>query len=348
MPGIETKEKKGQVIPFIQDGGYFYKKGIEAYQNQQIERAVQYFKRAIRVEPEEPVFSCQLAIVLSERGEYEASNDYLTKIKTDIDPSMSECYFFLANNMAHLGKLEEAKENLEVYLKIDEEGEFSEDAESLLDMVNNQLRESGEKVIPAKEKLDDFHFIGLLNSGRYAEAEEEARKQMAAVPSHWNLYVYLAEALMYQNRQKEAEQILKDLLVKDEPNFLAQCQMAVLLYQNNDPQASVWISNIINLRPMDHFHCYFLGRSLLFAGEYQKAYEWYAKLLNKKLLPGFHDFYHQMALLSWHTGNKEAARNLWVSIESEEPEKKQLTQTFIKEIDNGNEPPRDISRFLYR
>ncbi len=108
----DVQDNKAEVIPFMQEGSFFYKKGIEAYQNKKVDRSLHYIKKAIQLEPEEPVFLCQMAIVLSEEGDYEASNQWLNKIKNDVDPYMSECYFFLANNQAHTGEFQEAKENV--------------------------------------------------------------------------------------------------------------------------------------------------------------------------------------------------------------------------------------------
>lgn len=349
MPQAGTKKRTGQVIPFIQDGGYFYKKGIEAYQKKQTDRAVSYFERAIRLEPEEPVFMCQLAIVFSEQGDYEASNDLLYKIKHHVDPFMSECYFFIANNMAHLGEFEEAKENLEAYLNMDEEGEFAEDAVSLLDMINGQLKELGGALTPSqKDKQSGFYLLGLLNKGDYVSAEQEVRQRIAESPQDWDSYVYLAEALMYQNQWHEAERILKDLLLKEEPNFLAQCEMAVLLQLKRDSEAGMWVRNLINLRPMRDLDCYFLARSLSLTGEYEIAYSWYRRLFKINALPELPHILHQMAVLAWHCRDVKEARRLWEKIREEDTEKRGLATFLLGELDKGSRPGNDKKQFLYR
>jgi tetratricopeptide (TPR) repeat protein len=352
MPIIGTNEKNGQVIPFMQDGGYFYKKGIEAYQKQSVDRAIQFFERAISIEPEEPVFICQLAIVLSEEGNYEASNDWLYKIKNEIDSSMSECYFFLANNLAHLGDFENAKINLETYLDIDEDGEFAEDAESLLEMINNQQddsEESSEIVVDAEpENNINFSIIELLNCGEYERAEEEARQVIAANPNHWNVYVYLAEVLMNQGQLEDAKSMLKDLLLKEEPNLLASCQMTVLLHRQNDSQASDLIENLVNLRPMSDWDRYFVARSLYLVGEYRTSYAWYNKLLFKGnfMFEQFH-IMHQRAMLAWHCGDVTVAKKIWAKIKKEDPDKQPLADERLNHIEMGISPSKDTEQFLY-
>lgn len=352
MPSIGTKEGNGQVIPFMQDGGYFYKKGIEAYQNKSISRAIQFFERAIRIEPNEPVFVCQLAIVLSEEGNYEASNEWLYKIKNEIDSSMSECYFFLANNLAHLGEFEQAKINLETYLDIDEDGEFFEDAESLLEMLSNQQDEVDSLVEIEEdnpEKKVTFSILKLLNSGEYAEAEEAARQEIAANPEHWNVYVYLAEALMNRDELEEAESILNNLLLKEEPNLLANCQMTVLLHQLNDPETSVRIENLLNLRPMDNLDQYFLARSLYVVGEYRTSYAWYNKLLlNEYSLLEYSHVKHQWAMLAWHCGDISLSKKIWNGIKQVDPANQAIADERLRQIEEGISPSKDMKQFLYR
>jgi len=351
MPIIGTKEKNGQVIPFMQDGGYFYKKGIEAYQNQSVERAIQFFERAIRVEPEEPVFVCQLAIVLSEEGNYEASNEWLYKIKNEIDSSMSECYFFLANNLAHLGEFEQAKINLEMYLDIDEDGEFAEDAESLLDMINNQDDSTDFTEMLGEDKPEDiinFSIIKLLNCGEFVLAEEEARQELAVNPNQWNVYVYLAEALMNQGQIEEAESMLKDLLLKEEPNLLANCQMTILLHQQNAPQSKVWIENLVNLRPLGDWDCYFLARTLYAVGEYRMSYAWYNKLsLNHYSIFEHSHIKHQRAMLAWHCGDVAVSKSIWTKIKKEDPDKQPLVDERLSQINEGFSPSKDMKQFLF-
>lgn len=351
MPSIKTKEGNGQVIPFMQDGGYFYKKGIEAYQNKSINRAIQFFERAIRIEPDEPVFVCQLAIVLSEEGDYEASNEWLYKIKNEIDSSMSECYFFLANNLAHLGEFEQAKLNLQTYLEIDEEGEFFEDAESLLEMLNHQQDEvdSLEEIVEERpQQKVNFSILKLLNSGEYAEAEEEARQEIAVNPEHWNVYVYLAEALINRDQMEEAESILNNLLLKEEPNLLASCQMTVLRQQLNDPQASVWIENLVNLRPMDDWDQYFLARSLYAVGEYRTSYAWYTKLLSRYSLFDCSHIKHQWAMVAWHCGDISLSKKIWNDIKEQDPANQAIADERLSQIEAGISPSKDKKQFLYR
>ena len=318
------KHKRGQVIPFIQDGAYCYKKGIEAYQNRQIDQAIQYIERAIRMEPEEPVFLCQLAIVLSEKGDFEKANEWLEKVITDIDESMSECYFFIANNLAHLGHFDLARLRLKKYLKMEPDGEFSEDAQSLLYMIDEEGTEFEDDeedfefiVSPAEKIVDD------LNKGNYQGAEKEARGYIMEHSQEWDMYAYLAESLLFQGEIEEARSILKDLLIKSEPNFLAQCLMTTLLTINDEPEKDLWVNNLKDLRPMQDWHSYYLAKTLFNVGEYSISYKIFRKLYRGSAFRKTPAYFHQMAITAWKNGQQEKAQQL-------------LEKTRLLDYDNEN------------
>ncbi len=309
MREMNQEKKKGQIIPFMQDGAYFYKKGIQAYQNRQVDQAVHYIQRAVRLDPEEPVFLCQLAIVLAEKGEFEKANDWLEKVINEVDETMSECYFFMANNLAHLGHFELAKLRLKKYLKMEPDGEFAEDAQSLLYMIEEEggeLEDELDELDPVPtplEKIADY-----LNKGNYEWAEKEARGYILEHSKEWDVYAYLAESLMNQGKTEEARSILKDLLIKEDPNFLAQCLMAVLIKKNGEQESQIWINNLKYLRPMKDWHTYYLAKTMFFVGEYEVSYKLFQRLYRGSDFRKTPAFFHQLGIAAWKNGHKEKAQ----------------------------------------
>ncbi|WP_257010011.1 tetratricopeptide repeat protein [Evansella halocellulosilytica] len=329
---MEVNEKRGQIIPFLQNGAYFYKKGIEAYQNRKIDHAIQYIERAIRMEPDEPVFKCQLAIIRAEQGLYEEANVILEElILNKDDDTLSESHFFYANNLAHLGQLKSANQHLHKYLELDPDGEFSEDAYSLLDMIDSELLLNEDEVEQVQSGPEDM-IIDYLNKGNNEWAEKEARGHLTKHPKEWDVYAYLAESLMNQGQEDEAESILKDLLLKNEPNFLAQCLMAQLLKKNNEEQAGIWVDNLIDLRPMNDWHQYYLAKTLFFLAEYDQSYRWYQKLSRKSSFHKFPAFYHQMAVIAWMNKDKKAAEKLWEKTKKLDPERSDIIDEYLTSL----------------
>ena len=74
------------------------------------DKALKYFRRAVEYEPDNPVNHCNMAGILSEMGNYEESNRILQSIVDELDPEMTECHFYMANNFANMEKYEAAED----------------------------------------------------------------------------------------------------------------------------------------------------------------------------------------------------------------------------------------------
>uniref|UniRef100_UPI0030C7BA21 tetratricopeptide repeat protein n=1 Tax=Enterococcus faecium TaxID=1352 RepID=UPI0030C7BA21 len=137
-------KQKGQLLSFVPTGEYYFTKGIKAYHRRDLQRAHKYFSRAMQLEPGEPMIVCQLAIVLTEMGDYQQSIRLLHMILEDLDEEMAECQYFLANNYAHLGLFKDAYHHANLYLELNRDGEFADDAEELLDLIMLEAEETDE------------------------------------------------------------------------------------------------------------------------------------------------------------------------------------------------------------
>ncbi|MGX1402060.1 tetratricopeptide (TPR) repeat protein [Bradyrhizobium japonicum] len=125
----------GKILSFVPTGEYYFKKGIKAYHRRDFYKAKKYLARALQLEPGEPMIACQLAIVSTELGEFENSNRLLHQILEDLDQELVECHYFLANNYAHLGYFKDAYHHAQLYLQMDPDGDFADDAEELLELL---------------------------------------------------------------------------------------------------------------------------------------------------------------------------------------------------------------------
>ena len=90
-------------MSFNPTGEYYFTLGLKAFQRREFQKAIKYLKRAMNLEPGEPMIVCQLAIIYTEIGEFHQSNELLHSILEELDEEMVECHYFLANNYAHLG-----------------------------------------------------------------------------------------------------------------------------------------------------------------------------------------------------------------------------------------------------
>src|SRR5690606_8838798 len=129
-------------------------RAVQSLDRYHYDKALKYFRRAVEYEPENPVNHCNMAGILSEMGRYEESNDILRSVLDQIDPAMTECYYYLANNYANMELYEAAEEALVSYLENDEEGQFLEEADELLDLLGYELnRPTKITTIKSKENM---------------------------------------------------------------------------------------------------------------------------------------------------------------------------------------------------
>ena len=90
---------KGQLLSFTPTGEYYFTIGLKAFQRRDFQKAIKYLKRAMHLEPGEPMIVCQLAIIYTELGDYQQSNQLLHFILEELDEEMVECHFFLLITM---------------------------------------------------------------------------------------------------------------------------------------------------------------------------------------------------------------------------------------------------------
>lgn len=140
------------IIPMKLDATFFFEKAVQSMDRYRYDKALKYFKRAAEYEPENPVNHCNLAGLLSEMGNYEESNKILQNVLDVIDPSMTECYFYMANNFANMENYESAEKAIVHYLENDPNGQFLEESEEMMEppATSSTVRRSWLRLSPGK------------------------------------------------------------------------------------------------------------------------------------------------------------------------------------------------------
>ena len=230
---IDHSEKLAAVIPFYQNGDYYFRKGISAYKKQNMKKAVKFIEKAIKIEQDEPVFHCQLAAILAEIGEYERSNEILQYVLLEIDETMDECYFFMANNYAHLGLFEKAETAAKEYMKRRPSGEFYADSTDLLDLLDFE-RDDEDYEEEDELILEYDQAVSLLSDGNYDKAVVHLEQMTKQYPTYWAAYNLLAQALFKVNNYQQAINVCHQILQEDEGNLTARCNLAMIYYKTGN------------------------------------------------------------------------------------------------------------------
>lgn len=195
----------------------------------QYDKALKNFRKAVEYEPENPVNHCNVAGVLSEMGNYEASNDILTHVLENIDPGMTECYFYMANNFANMESYEEAERSLVTYLEEDVNGEFLAESEELMELLQYELDRPAPLIrIRSREGVIEHERArALLEEGKFTQAVTLLEEIVSNTPDFLAAHNNLALAYFYMGRFTKAKECIMRVLEQDSGNLHALCNLAI-------------------------------------------------------------------------------------------------------------------------
>lgn len=140
-----------KVIPFMQTSSYYFEKGNHYFQKNKLEKALLFFKKAIEIEPDNPLYHYNQACLLSRMGHLEKANKIFSHIVNKMDPSLTGCYFLIAINYGLMNEVDKARYYLNLYLQVSPQGEMAEEAEDILfalTEVDRELISAGRGNIP--------------------------------------------------------------------------------------------------------------------------------------------------------------------------------------------------------
>jgi tetratricopeptide (TPR) repeat protein len=315
---IEATKEKAIIIPFHIDGEHFFKKGLRAYRNREFDRAINLLKRAHEIDPEEPIILCQLAAVLSETGQYQLSNEYLKIVIEELDREMVECYYFISNNYAHLGLFQEAKKHALKYLEVSPEGEFVEEIEDLLEVLNIESDTDDEE--------DDIIFLQdhareLMEAEEFDRAIDILNELLKSHPQFWSAHNNLALAHFYIGETDKALELLDEVLIKNPGNLHAMCNKLVIYYYlRNDRNVENLVNQLKVVHPILTEHRYKLGATFGLVGQYELAFPWLLSL-KRAGFEGDATFYYWLSHAAYHMKHDNLASYSWKKVMALQPEK---------------------------
>lgn len=309
----KVHEKKAKVIPFFKTGEEYFEKALKAYQYKDLYKAKRYLQRASELDRDEPLILYQLATILNDLGEYKESNELLLHIINDLDSTMVNCYYVIANNFAHLGLFQEAYKYVQCYLEEDVTGELLEEAEELEDLLSIDL-ESDEEYEEDALILKQEQAKQLLQDAQFEKAIQLLEEIIRDYPEFWSAYNNLALAHFYLNETDKAIGLLDEVLEKNPGNLHALCNQLVFhYYGHNQNIVNYLIQQLSCVYPLSLEHQYKLGSTFALVGEYKLAYGW-LKSLYKKGFQADSSFHYWLSYAAYHVGFEQFAKDIWKNV----------------------------------
>ena len=235
----------------------------------------------------------------------------------------SEIVFFLAEVNAHLGNFVEANKFAKMYLEMDIQGEYTEEAMEIVDFTEQEDIVSLQVDAPSSEAL----FLQeksrrLMEQGKFAEAVELLESIVVDHPDFWAAFNNLALAYFYIGEEEQAKALLHDVLNENRGNIHALCNLAVIhYYEKNEEELEEIVELLKKINPYFVEHRYKLGATFALIGKYEQAFKWLKKLTDEKVLKGIQDFISGYLIPLISLAMKRLSRNAWKALLKIDPEK---------------------------
>lgn len=324
MDRKERTANSGQlnIINLKLDATFFFERAVQSLDRFHYDKALRYFRRAAEYEPYNPVNHCNLAGIYSELGNYEESNRILRMILENIDPDMTECFYYMANNYANMEQFERAEEQLVQYLELDPNGTFLEEAEEMMEMLSFELRRPTElRYIKCREHLIEHDQARtLLEEGRFAEATRKLEKLVKQNPSFLAARNNLSLAYYYMGDFKQCIATIREVLELDAGNLHALCNLAVVLQQSKRYGELVELRQLLSkLYPFHMDYTYKLATTLGILGEQEGAYRHFVRLIRSGMHYEEPSVLHFAAVAAFNLGRLDDARRQWKLLKKHHP-----------------------------
>ncbi len=319
----ENNVENGNVIPVTLDANFFFERAVRSLDRFQYDKALKNFRKAVEYEPENPVNHCNMAGILSEMGKYEASNDILAHVLEEIDPSMTECHFYMANNYANMESFEEAERSLVTYLQEDASGEFMAESEELMELLQYELNRPAPLVrIRSREGVVEHDRArSLLEEGKFPQAVALLEEIVQNIPDFLAAHNNLALAYFYMGRFAKAKECLGEVLAQDPGNLHALCNMAIFLQYAGDREQLAGLVRMLEATvPFHQEHVFKMATTMGILGKHRTAYGHFRRLLKDEEVGGDASLYHYCAAAASNSGLESEAVRCWQLAAKLDPE----------------------------
>ncbi|MNZ44344.1 tetratricopeptide repeat protein [compost metagenome] len=349
MERTSEYEENGNVIPVTLNANFFFERAVRSLDRFQYDKALKNFRKAVEYEPENPVNHCNVAGVLSEMGNYEASNDILTHVLENIDPGMTECYFYMANNFANMESYEEAERSLVTYLEEDVNGEFLAESEELMELLQYELDRPAPLIrIRSREGVIEHERArALLEEGKFTQAVTLLEEIVSNTPDFLAAHNNLALAYFYMGRFTKAKECIMRVLEQDSGNLHALCNLAIFLqYEGDRGQLAGLLRLLETTIPFHQEHLFKMATTMGILGRHRTAYGHFRRLLKDEEVGGDASLYHYCAAAASNSGLYAEAQRCWQKAAKLDPESA-VPRFFLAQLQQAQREGKALSPISY-
>ncbi|SET10452.1 Tetratricopeptide repeat-containing protein [Oceanobacillus limi] len=308
-------QKRNNLIPFIPDGDFYFTKGVEAFRKKKFEVALKWMNKAVEAVPKDPLYQCQMSIIYTEIGSYHKANQILTDVLQTSGNQYVDCYYLLANNYAHLGLLNDARKYAKSYLDLEPNGDFSEEAKSLIELMEFEDDDEEEDFGPPLEDEDEL--LIYQETAFYHLEHKEWEKALLVLeemqtlfPEHKTIKHEYAHALFFDGEKEEAIKMEEDNIQEDPFNLYSHTNLATFYYETNQEAYQLHIRALLNVYPIHEQQKLRIATTLARTGYFEEAYTRF-RMLSKAVVKSHISYYRWYSLAAFQLGEIDKANSIW-------------------------------------
>ena len=326
----EKQKVKNNIVSFIPNGDYYFKKALKAIERDQMERAYKYIKRAAELSPDDSHVLMHYGLLEMDAQNFEKAYE-LIHTAYCIEPDNPEIIYNLAEVSGCLGIMSDAKKYAEKYLSMQPDGIYAIDAKEIIEYVEFEQTEFEDM---DDQSYDQYSVLEkarrLMDNRHISEAIELLENLIEEFPDFWKAYNILALAYFNVGDLEQSKALLNHVLRENSGNLQALCNLAIIAYYENEQEKLENIVNVLKkINPFDFENRYKLGATYALIGEYELAYKWLQSMM-KRMAPSDSGFYYWLAQAAYFTNRIKEAERAWNILIEIDPSKK------------GNEPWRNV------
>lgn len=304
--------KNNNVIPFERGAQFYFDLSYKHQQTGRLKTALRYIEKAVRIKPNDSFMQFNYAGLLAELGHIEHSSEVLLNIVNNIDPDYDECYFGLGCNYLQLQKIKKSVEYFEKYVDLAPFGDFVEEAENLIEMLNMIKDANNDLDDEELEKIYKIEEDGIkfLERREYEKAlknfDEVVKKLPNAIPAKNNLSL----TNYYLGKIDKAIEIAQEVIEYEPLNIHANCNLCIYYNKlgiNNLLERHIRI--IRKLHSDNEDYAYKIADTFGCLNRQKEAYRAYKRLLR------FDDqnpqYIHYAAIAAYNCKKYNEAMNIW-------------------------------------
>jgi tetratricopeptide (TPR) repeat protein len=277
----DKKKLQNKVLNFNQPASFFIKKAERHIDAGNFLEALQLYRQALGMEPDNVEYLLSIAQIYSEMGLYTESNDVLLKIAR-YGNTPTECLFALGCNYMGMKNYELADEAFEQYLAIDPDGEFADEIDDIFDMLDEE-EEEGLLTDVSRQYIMEEAYEGkqYLDKGDYKSAIQHLENVVSRDRLMYPAMNNLALSYFFDGQKAKAVEMSKKVLEAQPNNLHACCNLAFFYSDMGDSAAGEeYLSRIDEAADFDPEDMHKLALTYCELGHHEKAYKWFSKLIS--------------------------------------------------------------------